>query len=179
MEKPFREKYLFFILLCFMLLFGLYFLVSKEIFGMPLFIYLIILGTDVVWVNILAMIKAKDAKNWPLILANLTSIKAVEVKYRNASTDWTLEMKYNYKIKEVLYHSNNYNWVDVSPSPKESILKLIDTIKNVETFQVHYNPRNHSESVVVSNISYLYLFGVMGGLVIIGLGLSGIFYYFD
>lgn len=178
-EKPFREKYSFFIVVGLMALIGLYALLSKEVFGLPLFTYLILLGADIIFVGVTWMKRAADAKHWPSVPARLISANAVERRSHKDGRKWYLEIEYEYTVSGESHLSRNYNWIGAASSNKAKINKLIQDMQSDGQLKATYNPHEFGESVIVTNVSPLYLVGMAVGLTVVCGGLAGILDYFE
>lgn len=172
-EKPFREKYSFFIILVLFALIALYAFVSMAIFALPLFLFLMLLGADVIFVGASSMKRAIDANKWPSTYAKLISANAVKRRSHDNVYKWYLEIEYEYSVSGEVHLSNNYNWIGVASSDKTKIESLIDGMQSSGGLNVKYNPHDFSESVINSTLSPIYFLGIMVGLAIMCGGLIG------
>lgn len=177
-DLPFRERHSFKIIFGFILLMILYFSVSRELFGIPLFLYIVMLGGDVVALNAAGVKKAISAKKWPIAEAVMISASAEYRRYSEKSKKWFLEIEYEYQVSGDTFKCENYNWVGMASSSKENIDGVIARLKEFPTFRVRYNPDKYADSVVVPAISIIFPIGIACGLGLMSLGIFCLLDYF-
>lgn len=177
-DLPFRQRHSFKIIFGFILLLILYFSVSRGLFGIPLFLYIVMLGGDVVALNFAGIKTAMSAKKWPIAEAVMISAAAVYRRYSEKSKKWFLEIEYEYEVLGDTFKSENYNWVGMASSSKEKIDGVIARLKEFPTFRVRYNPDKYADSVVVPAISIIFPIGIVCGLGFMSLGVFCLLDYF-
>lgn len=177
-DLPFRERHSFKIIFGFISLLILYFAVNREFFGIPLFLYIVMLGGDIVALNLSCVRMAISAKKWPVAEAVMISAEAVYRRYSEKSKKWFLEIEYEYVVSGTTFESENYNWVGMASSSKEKIECVIAKLKKYPTFPVRYNPNKHADSVIVPVISVIFPIGITCGLGLMSLGIFCLLDYF-
>jgi len=178
-ERPFRERYSFLIILCLLGITGLAFYTQtsesayRVIFFKAACIAWALMGLDIIAVNLKGRQKALSSTSWPTVNGTLLEGKAVRRRYGQKDQQrYFLEIQYRYTLAGKTFESDNYNWVGVANSSEESIVAIIDSLRN-QPFSVYYNPDKHSESVIKPEVSWIYYLGALVGLVIILLATLG------
>jgi len=182
MNRPFRERHSFLIIATLFLLIALYFFSSKDIFGIPLFVYIVLFGIDVLYVNVSGLKKSISAKDWPISEAVLINGEAIYRNYSDNSKKWFLQIEYEYSVSGQIFKNENYNWVGVASTSKEKIENILKELRSAPTFPVRFNPDSNDISVVSPTISSISFIGmtVSLGVILVGfLGLLGYFEVFD
>jgi hypothetical protein len=179
MNKPFRERHSFLIVVTLFLLIGLYFFSSKEIFGIPLFVYIVLFGIDVLYVNVSGLKESISAKGWPISEAVLINGEAIYRNYSDNSKKWFLEIEYEYSASGKSFKNENYNWVRVASTSKEKIETILKGLRNEPTFPIRFNPESNDISVVSPIISIIPFIGIAVSLGVILVGFFGLLGYFE
>lgn len=167
MKRTFRERISFWVISALLILIVLAVFVDYRLFAIPLFVFVILLGLDVVFVNFRERRKSIRAQNWPVAYAELINGCSRQRRYDGARYKWYLEIEYQYAVSGRQYRSENYNWVGKVADSREPIERIVEDLRLRNSFSVRYNPENPGESVVVPELSLQYILGIVVGVILV------------
>ena len=133
-------------------------------YKIPLLVYSVILGLDIIYINTSSASEAAESKTWPIYPANLLDASAIHKRYNGSQMKWFLKVKYQYKISGITYTNDNYNWVGLAHSNKDKIQNIVETMKKQSNINLHVSPKDPTLSVIEPKISLIYPLGILIGL---------------
>ncbi len=103
-----------------------------------------------------------ESKNWPIVEGRVVSseVKTFEDKRRDSQGHekivfiYGAEISYEYFVDKIKYSSNKISFGDYKSESENRAKEIVDKYPVEKQIKVHYNPENHSLSVIESGASW-------------------------
>lgn len=101
-------------------------------------------GTGII-ISFLKLTNAYESKKWPAIYG-----KIIESRLEQTTDEYKFRpyIKYKYKINEIIFENDNYNF-GVSGGSEKDTLRLLGYYPVGKEIKIHYKPQKPNKSVII------------------------------